>query len=69
MKEIKIVLAVKDEKALYLFRKDYPDGKSEVEFVIGYTIGHPKVGDFVDGWANGHYFFNLEKAAAYFNNH
>lgn len=63
-KEIKIVLAIKGEKALYLFKREYEDF-TEVEFVVGWTEGNPVVGDFVDGWANGQYFRTLEDALDY----
>ena len=60
-KEIKIVLAIKGEKALYLFKRERDDF-TEVEFVVGWTEGNPVVGDFVDGWASGKYFGTLEEA-------
>ena len=60
-KEIKIVLAIKGEKALYLFKREHDDF-AEVEFVVGWTEGNPVVGDFVDGWASGKYFGTLEDA-------
>ena len=63
-KEIKIVLAIKGEKALYLFKREYDDF-AEVEFVVGWTEGNPAVGDFVDGWASGKYFRTLEEALDY----
>jgi hypothetical protein len=63
-KETKIVLALRDDKALYLFKRE-ASGYTTTEFVVGYTIGSPNIGDFVDGWANGHYFMNLEDAARY----
>ena len=66
-KEIKIVLAIKGEKALYLFKREYEDF-TEVEFVVGWTEGNPVVGDFVDGWASGKYFRTLEDALGYLNN-
>lgn len=66
-KEIKIVLAIKGERALYLFKRGYEDF-TEVEFVVGWTEGNPVVGDFVDGWANGQYFRTLEDALDYLNN-
>ena len=65
-KEIKIVLAVKGERAVYLFKRDYEDF-TEVEFVVGWTEGNPVVGDFVDGWASGKYFRTLEDALGYLN--
>ena len=63
-KETKIVLAVKGERAVYLFKREYDDF-TEVEFVVGWTEGNPVVGDFVDGWANGQYFRTLEDALDY----
>lgn len=63
-KEIKIVLAIKGERALYLFKREYEDF-TEVEFVVGWTEGNPVVGDFVDGWASGKYFRTLEDALDY----
>ena len=66
-KEIKIVLAVKGERAVYLFKREYEDF-TEVEFVVGWTEGNPVVGDFVDGWASGKYFRTLEDALGYLNN-
>ena len=66
-KEIKIVLAIKGERALYLFKREYEDF-TEVEFVVGWTEGNPVVGDFVDGWASGKYFRTLEDALGYLNN-
>lgn len=63
-KEIKIVLAVKGERAVYLFKREYDDF-TEVEFVVGWTEGNPVVGDFVDGWASGKYFRTLEDALDY----
>ena len=65
--EIKIVLAIKGEKALYLFKREYDDF-AEVEFVAGWTEGNPVVGDFVDGWASGKYFRTLEEALDYLKN-
>ena len=62
--EIKIVLAVKGEKALYLFKREYDDF-TEVKFVVGWVIGKPAIGDFVDGWASGKYFGTLEDALDY----
>ena len=62
--EIKIVLAVKGERAVYLFKREYEDF-TEVEFVVGWTEGNPVVGDFVDGWASGKYFGTLEDALDY----
>ena len=65
-KETKIVLAVKGEKALYLFKREHDDF-TEVEFVVGWIIGKPAIGDCVSGWASGHYFGNLEDALDYLN--
>ena len=65
-KEIKIVLAIKGERALYLFKREYEDF-TEVEFVVGWMEGNPVVGDFVDGWASGKYFRTLEDALGYLN--
>ena len=66
-KEIKIVLAIKGQRAIYLFKREYDDF-TEVEFVVGWTEGNPVVGDFVDGWASGKYFRTLEDALGYLNN-
>ena len=66
-KEIKVVLAIKGERALYLFKREYDDF-AEVEFVVGWTEGNPVVGDFVDGWASGKYFRTLEDALGYLKN-
>ena len=66
-KEIKIVLAIKGERAVYLFKREYEDF-TEVEFVVGWIEGNPVVGDFVDGWASGKYFRTLEDALGYLNN-
>ena len=63
-KEIKIVLAIKGERALYLFKREYDDF-AKVEFVVGWVNGKPAVGDFVSGWASGHYFRTLEDALDY----
>ena len=65
-KEIKVVLAIKGEKALYLFKREYDDF-AEVEFVVGWTEGNPAVGDFISGLASGHYFRTLEDALDYLN--
>ena len=65
-KETKIVLAIKGEKALYLFKREHDDF-AEVEFVVGWVIGKLAVGDFIDGWASGHYFRTLEDALDYLN--
>lgn len=61
MEETKIVLAVKGESALYLFKRN-----EQAEFVVAYTDGPVKVGDYVDGWTSGHYFWKLEDAVEYF---
>ena len=66
-KETKIVLAIKGERAMYLFKREYDDF-TEVEFVVGWTEGNPVVGDFVDGWASGKYFRTLEDALNYLKN-
>ena len=66
-KEIKIVLAIKGERAVYLFKREFEDF-TEVEFVVGWTEGNPVVGDFVDGWASGKYFGTLEDALDYLKN-
>ena len=66
-KETNIVLAIKGERAVYLFKREYDDF-TEVEFVVGWTEGNPVVGDFVDGWASGKYFRTLEDALGYLNN-
>ena len=66
-KETKIVLAVKGERALYLFKRECEDF-TEVEFVVGWTEGNPVVGDFVSGWASGKYFRTLEDALDYLKN-
>ena len=63
-KEIKIVLAIKGEKALYLFKREYDDF-TEVKFVVGWVIGKPAIGDGVSGWASGKYFGTLEEALNY----
>ena len=63
-KETKIVLAVRDEEALYLFKREFGDFTT-VEFVVGWVIGNPANGDFVDGWSNGQYFRTLEEAFNY----
>lgn len=63
-KEIKIVLAVKGERALYLFKREYEDF-TEVKFVVGWVIGKPAIGDSVSGWASGKYFGTLEDALDY----
>ena len=63
-KEIKVVLAIKGERALYLFKREYDDF-AEVEFVVGWVIGKPAIGDSVSGWASGKYFGILEDALDY----
>ena len=63
-KETKIVLAIKGEKALYFFKREYDDF-TEVEFVVGWVIGKPAIGDTVSGWASGKYFGTLEEAFDY----
>lgn len=63
-KETKIVLVIKGERALYLFKRECDDF-TEVEFVVGWTEGNPVVGEFVDGWASGKYFGTLEDALDY----
>ena len=66
-KEIKVVLAIKGERALYLFKREYDDF-TEVEFVVGRIEGNPAIGDFVSGWASGKYFGTLEDALDYLKN-
>ena len=66
-KETKIVLVIKGERALYFFKREYDDF-TEVEFVVGWVIGKPAIGDFVDSWASGKYFRTLEDALGYLNN-
>ena len=66
-KEIKIVLAIKGERALYLFKREFEDF-TEVEFVVGWVIGKPVIGDSVSGWASGKYFRTLEDALGYLKN-
>ena len=61
--EEKIVLATKGESALFLFRRN-----DQAEFVVAFTDGPVKVGDYVDGWTSGHYFWKLEDAVEYFKN-
>ena len=63
-KETKIVLTIRDEKALYLFKREF-EGFTTVEFVVGWVIGNPAIGDSVDGWSNGQYFRTLEEALSY----
>ena len=59
--EEKIVLATKKETALYLFRRD-----GQAEFVVAYSNGPVNVGDYVESWSSGHYFYTLEDAVEYF---
>ena len=66
-KETKIVLAIKGERAVYLFKREFEDF-TEVKFVVGWMEGNPAIGDFVDGWSNGQYFRTLEEAAGYLKN-
>ena len=66
-KEIKIVLAIKGERAVYLFKREYDDF-TEVEFVVGWVIDKLAIGDSVSGWASGKYFRTLEDALGYLNN-
>lgn len=66
-KETKIVLAIKGERALYLFKREYEDF-TEVEFVVGWVIDKPAIGDYVSGWASGKYFGTLEDALDYLKN-
>ena len=66
-KETKIVLAIKGERAVYLFKREYDDF-TEVEFVVGWVIDKPAIGDFVSGWASGKYFRTLEDALDYLKN-
>lgn len=66
-KETKIVLAIKGERALYLFKREFEDF-TEVKFVVGWMEGNPAIGDYVDGWSNGQYFKTLEEAAGYLKN-
>ena len=65
-KEIKVVLAIKGERALYLFKREYDDF-AEVEFVVGWVIGKPAIGDCVSGWSSGKYFRTFEDALGYLN--
>ena len=60
MEETKIVLAVKGESALYLFKRN-----DQAEFVVAYKNGDCGVGDYVEGWTSGHYFYKLEDAVEY----
>ena len=66
-KETKIVLAIKGERALYLFKRELEDF-TEVKFVVGWIEGNPAIGDFVSGWSNGQYFRTLEEALGYLKN-
>ena len=66
-KEMKIVLAIKGKRALYLFKREYDDF-AEVEFVVGWVIGNHAIGDSVSGWASGKYFGTLEDALDYLKN-
>ena len=59
--EEKIVLATKGESALYLFKRN-----DQTEFVVAYSNGPVNVGDYVEGWTSGHYFWTLEDAVEYF---
>lgn len=59
--EEKIVLATKTESALYLFKRD-----GQVEFVVAWKNGNCGVGDRVESWTSGHYFYTLEEAVEYF---
>ena len=61
MEETKIVLAVKGESALYLYQCG-----EKTEFVVAYTNGPVNVGDYVESWTSGHYFWTLEDAVEYF---
>lgn len=58
--EEKIVLATKGEHALYLFKRD-----EQVEFVVAYSNGPVNIGDYVESWVNGHYFYKLIDAVEY----
>ena len=66
-KETKIVLAIKGERAVYLFKREFEDF-TEVKFVVGWVIGKPAIGDSVSGWASGKYFGTLEDALDYLKN-
>ena len=66
-KETKIVLAIEGERALYLFKRE-SDDFTTVEFVVGWIIGNPAIGDYVDGWSDGQYFRTLEDALGYLKN-
>ena len=58
--EEKIVLATKGRHALYLFRRD-----DRVEFVVAYSDGLVDVGDYVDSWIDGYYFYSVVDAVEY----
>ena len=58
--EEKIVLATKGEHALYLFKRD-----EQVEFVVAYSDGPVNIGDHVESWVSGHYFYNIVDAVEY----
>ena len=58
--EEKIVLATKGEHALYLFKRD-----EQVEFVVAYSNGPVNIGDHVESWISGHYFYNIVDAVEY----
>ena len=58
--EEKIVLATKGEHALYLFKRD-----EQVEFVVAYSNGPVNIGDHVESWISGHYFYKLVDAVEY----
>ena len=66
-KETKIVLAIKGERALYLFKREFEDF-TEVKFVVGWMEGNPAIGDYVNSWSNGQYFRTLEEALGYLKN-
>ena len=63
-KETKIVLAIKGDRAIYLFQRD-----DMTEFVVGWIPEGtaPKISDYVEYWESGHYFRTLEDAAEYLN--
>lgn len=58
--EEKIVLATKGRHALYLFRRD-----DQIEFVVAYSNGLVDIGDCVDSWIDGHYFYSVVDAVEY----
>ena len=58
--EEKIVVATRGEHALYLFKRD-----EQVEFVVAYSNGPVNIGDHVESWISGHYFYNLVDAVEY----